>query len=202
MFAQSLYFCVLFFVDHWLSFRPFSSGSCPSSVFDLRPHYKINNMISCIVSECKDKLPNCFAFGKDSCKPPYEKWANDYCPNTCGFCVGKYNVICFILTSMYEHKSRQPTFWHNLWIVLFAVPFARDIINSRSDKSRETIICVNYTFYKGPTTPEPPCENQRADCESYQKTVCTDQRYAQWANDNCRYYCRLCSGNLEWYYYA
>lgn len=45
------------------------------------------------ISECKDKLPNCFAFKKDSCQAPYEKWAQDNCPNYCGFCVGKSIII-------------------------------------------------------------------------------------------------------------
>ncbi|CAC5419038.1 unnamed protein product [Mytilus coruscus] len=84
------------------------------------------------ITECKDKLPNCFAFKKDSCQAPYEKWAHDYCPLYCGFC-------------------------------------------------------------QGPPTPAPACEDTKSDCESYQKTVCTDDVYRQWSYDNCRYYCRLCT---------
>ncbi|XP_071167719.1 uncharacterized protein [Mytilus edulis] len=83
-------------------------------------------------TECKDKLPNCFAFKKDSCQAPYLKWAQDYCPNYCGFCVG-------------------------------------------------------------PPTPAPACEDTKSDCQSYQKSVCTDNAYKQWSYDNCRYYCRLCT---------
>ncbi|XP_063433373.1 mucin-2-like isoform X3 [Mytilus trossulus] len=83
-------------------------------------------------TECKDKLPNCFAFKKESCLAPYEKWAQDYCPNYCGFCVG-------------------------------------------------------------PPTPAPACEDTKTDCQSYQKSVCTDDAYRQWSYDNCRYYCRLCT---------
>ncbi|XP_052100630.1 mucin-2-like isoform X2 [Mytilus californianus] len=84
------------------------------------------------ITECKDKLPNCFAFKKDSCKAPYEKWAHDYCPLYCGFC-------------------------------------------------------------QGPPTPAPACEDTKSDCDSYQKSVCTDDVYRQWSYDNCRYYCRLCT---------
>ncbi|XP_045190733.2 uncharacterized protein LOC123547587 isoform X2 [Mercenaria mercenaria] len=54
--------------------------------------------------------------------------------------------------------------------------------------------CANRCGYCiGPTTPAPPCVNKLPNCESYDKSVCTNPDYATWAGDNCRYFCRKCS---------
>lgn len=44
----------------------------------------------------------------------------------------------------------------------------------------------------GLTTP-PPCIDKDLSCNRYQKDTCTNPQYSQWANDNCRAYCGLCS---------
>ncbi|CAC5419041.1 unnamed protein product [Mytilus coruscus] len=54
--------------------------------------------------------------------------------------------------------------------------------------------CNRYCGYcQGAPTPAPACEDKKTDCEKYPKSTCTDQRYKQWAYDNCYYYCRLCT---------
>ncbi|XP_046551460.1 uncharacterized protein LOC124261175 [Haliotis rubra] len=45
----------------------------------------------------------------------------------------------------------------------------------------------------GPTKPPPPCADVLSDCDKYDKSTCTDPTFDQWAQNKCRYYCRLCS---------
>ncbi|XP_067657688.1 uncharacterized protein [Haliotis asinina] len=45
----------------------------------------------------------------------------------------------------------------------------------------------------GPTKPPPPCQDVLSDCDQYDKSTCSDPTFAQWAQNKCRYYCRLCS---------
>ncbi|KAL4231592.1 hypothetical protein ACF0H5_009172 [Mactra antiquata] len=53
--------------------------------------------------------------------------------------------------------------------------------------------CANRCGYcNGPTTPAPPCVNKLPNCESYDKSTCSNPDYQSWAGENCRYYCRLC----------
>ncbi|XP_060580119.1 mucin-2-like isoform X2 [Ruditapes philippinarum] len=81
---------------------------------------------------CIDKMDTCWKMPQSNCEKPYEEWAQQYCPNRCGYCLG-------------------------------------------------------------PTTPAPACVNKLPNCESYDKSVCTDPDYRSWAGENCRYFCRMCS---------
>lgn len=79
--------------------------------------YGIRKNIDTVFSSsvCKDKLPNCPAFGKTSCVAPYEEWARDYCSLYCGFCTGKiysmnYTVkpfIYVILNNDHDKKKKK-----------------------------------------------------------------------------------------------
>lgn len=46
------------------------------------------HIVYCGISECKDKLDNCFYFGDEQCIGRFVPWAKDNCPYRCGYCPG------------------------------------------------------------------------------------------------------------------
>lgn len=56
-----------------------------------------------------------------------------------------------------------------------------------------TFVFVHLTG--APTTP-PPCVDQLNNCKAYGSNICSDPKYTGWVADNCRYFCRQCTGKL------
>lgn len=49
--------------------------------------------------------------------------------------------------------------------------------------------CFDLPTFSAP----PPCVDTLENCDRYPRSVCSDPKYAPWANANCRYYCRQCT---------
>lgn len=49
------------------------------------------------------------------------------------------------------------------------------------------------------TTPG-PCVDKDQDCARYQKDTCTNPQYAQWATEQCKKFCNLCSKYKSLFY--
>ncbi|XP_063433381.1 uncharacterized protein LOC134715248 [Mytilus trossulus] len=138
-------------------------------------------------TQCKDKLPNCFAFKKDSCLAPYEQWAKDYCPVFCGFCVGPTTPVppCEDIKPdchVYQ-KSVCTDDAYRQWA------FDNCAYYCRLCTSDQLIIKDSQVT----TLPPSLCVDKRQDCDKYGKDSCTGP-YITWATENCNRYCGFCTG--------
>ncbi|XP_048747184.2 uncharacterized protein LOC125659539 isoform X2 [Ostrea edulis] len=140
-----------------------------------------------IASVCSDKLENCSQFGKTSCRAPYEEWARDNCALYCGFCRGPPTtpVPCVDKQTNCqdygENVCSDPKY--SAWVL------DNCRYSCRQCSSEQLAIADSKTT----TPPPPPCVDTLENCDRYPRSVCSDPKYAPWANANCRYYCRQCT---------
>ncbi|XP_067656439.1 uncharacterized protein [Haliotis asinina] len=151
---------------------------------------------------CKDKIDNCKLFGADSCKEPYDGWAKANCANTCKYCIAtdsgimraiegrRMNLSALVVVAFLGRAAAQ---------LVFYTPTPPNVgptlgpVGPTLGPVAPTLAPVGTGgFDPRPTKAPPPCKDVLKNCDQYDKKSCTDPAFKQWAEDNCRYYCRLC----------
>ncbi|XP_033756389.1 titin-like isoform X7 [Pecten maximus] len=135
---------------------------------------------------CVDKQANCVAFGKQSCQPPYDKWAKDNCANFCGFCQGPTTPAPACVDKIQNCEAYGQTVCNDPQYGTWAVENCRYFC--RKCTVQQLQVADSMT-----TTIAPERCVDKVDCRLYGKSSCSGN-FKGWANENCMNYCGFCVG--------
>lgn len=101
---------------------------------------------------------------------------------------------------MLRHTEiEQCVIFHFVYVFKVSVYFICHLIHKYSYIVKK----INIWFARiiAPSTTPLPCADKIDDCESYGQNVCSEPRYIAWVLENCRYFCRQCSGENKYLNY-
>ncbi|CAG2224513.1 unnamed protein product [Mytilus edulis] len=139
-------------------------------------------------------MDNCLAFGKDSCGGKYEAFARENCARYCGYCKGdptpapacenkKTDCEKYPKSTCSDPRYKQ---WANDNCYYYCRLCTPEQLRIKDSQLTTVPPASN-------PTPAPPCRDLASNCQQYEKSTCTDQKYRGWAETNCNKYCGFCS---------
>ncbi|XP_052705708.1 uncharacterized protein LOC128181373 [Crassostrea angulata] len=133
---------------------------------------------------CQDKIDNCSQYGLTVCTT-YQPWARDHCSAYCGFCIAPSTTPLPCADKIDDCESYGQHVCSEPRYIAFVLENCRYFCRQCSDEQ------LANADSKTTTLPPPLCVDKLDTCVRYSQDVCTT--YKRWAQENCRFYCRLCS---------
>ena len=120
---------------------------------------------------CEDKLATCAQYGQDACKKSdFQEWAALNCAKFCGVCEQRETIKS---TSLAMQTTTVTT----------------------TTPSSTTVAARTVATSVASTASSSSCRDAINNCEAYGLNFCTDERYADFAKDNCAHHCNFCGGS-------
>lgn len=133
---------------------------------------------------CQDKIDNCSQYGLTVCTT-YQPWARDHCSAYCGFCIAPSTTPLPCADKIDDCESYGQNVCSEPRYIAWVLENCRYFCRQCSDEQ------LANADSKTTTLPPPLCVDKLDTCVRYSQDVCTT--YKRWAQENCRYYCRLCT---------
>ncbi|XP_060570089.1 uncharacterized protein LOC132728460 isoform X2 [Ruditapes philippinarum] len=138
------------------------------------------------ISGCVDAIPNCAAYGQQSCRAPYDKWAEQNCKAYCNLCPHTQSP----LSNQCVDKLQNCDAYDTTSCTGVYEPWARENCRKTCNLCTTSPPAI-VTHYPAQTLQ--PCSDKLPNCDSYDKSTACEGVYEQWAIDNCQKYCNKCN---------
>ncbi|XP_070176754.1 uncharacterized protein [Littorina saxatilis] len=165
-------------------------------------------------ASCMDAVDNCDQYGSSFCsQADYVDWAKENCIRHCQFCVSKSlpgeEVCVDKLESCAQYdkgvcKNQQYKEWAEANCAKYCGICRQGEVKGTTTTTQTTTIAQTTTTPSPTTTaatkksnnvitsPSSACQDKVSNCAAFGQSFCTDERYANFAKDNCQRHCKFC----------